>query len=703
MPLHQEIWYEHRGYRTTFGDENGHEVDAGSISSNDVPSVIKKLLHLGRGPVLVFTESRREAMKYAESFGQHRPRVSEGIGLAEQLDLFSEPTESSEQLRDCAEKRVAFHTADLTPQERQVLEEGFLGAKFEVCFATSTLAAGVNFPFRSIVFPKLTFEWGDRAGSHLVRADYRNMSGRAGRLGMHEDGYAILLPRTKVELAHANKLVRPENDRLASQFLSLSLRKSILALVASRLASSLPECMAFVKNTLYWYQTLEQNPKKLAHLEVQTQAAIVWLAANKLLFEQDGCILVTPLGHAAALSGLLPSTAVQLATMLRKFRPQLVDSFQEWVPGLIYAVCASDEFRAERPSRFFPFPAHQSYDSVTFWSSKKLPVSLDPADIKLAQCAHAITLFLDGLAERKIAHATNLSSGSVHRLSLDVAWILDGLHKLSAVPDLECPQTVGNQIAMLARRVRWGTPAEVLDVIRVAERHRVPGFGRQRAMALIGQGIATVHDVLATSKDRLSQLLRSEPRAQALLDAVSDSVGHGPNRLGLAHIRMAKRLSIEELVRACNEDLGCEYEKAIAELLRVETSWIVKAFDDGVRQNVPDLLLELGELQALIECKTCTKSPALIKKEEAWAVLQKAADFADTFRRVTLGKPLFDETSKKKATASQEITLVEHHVFIEGLLRVHAGTLPAEDFLTWLTTPGVAEIERLGGTPTFAT
>jgi len=144
VPLHQEIWYSQRVHQTTFGQEEGHEVDLGLTASSIVTEVVGQLLTLGRGPVLVFTESRKEAFKYASSFGENRPRVGEGIALAEQLDLFSEPTESSEQLRVNAEKRVAFHTADLSPQERRVIESGFSDSKFEVCFATSTLAAGVN-------------------------------------------------------------------------------------------------------------------------------------------------------------------------------------------------------------------------------------------------------------------------------------------------------------------------------------------------------------------------------------------------------------------------------------------------------------------------------------------------------------------------------------------------------------------------------
>ncbi|MEE9251414.1 MAG: DEAD/DEAH box helicase [Alphaproteobacteria bacterium] len=365
VPLHQEIWYAGRVYRTTFGQPEGEEIELNLVPANDVVGIVGQLLDLGRGPVLVFTESRREAVNYAAAFSQSRPRAGEGIALAEQLDLYSEPTESSEKLRENAERRVIFHTADLTPQERQVIEAGFTDSKFEACFATSTLAAGVNFPFRSVVFPKLTFQWGDRVGSHLPRTDYRNMSGRAGRLGMHKDGYAVLLPRNNVELTHSNRLVSPDNDHLTSQLISLSLRKTVLMLVASQLASNFNEVMVFFQNTLYWYQTLDRNPAKLADLETESQAAIEWLIANELLRDADGTLLITPLGQGAALSGLLPATAVQLASMLKALSPDLSKSFDEWIPGLIYAICASDEFRGDRPSRFFPF-IQASHGAVAF-------------------------------------------------------------------------------------------------------------------------------------------------------------------------------------------------------------------------------------------------------------------------------------------------------------------------------------------------
>src|SRR5690606_11791891 len=105
--------------------------------------------------------------------------------------------------------------------------------------------------------------------------------------------------------------------------------------------------------------------------------------------------------------------------------------------------------------------------------------------------------------------------------------------------------------------------------------------------------------------------------------------------------------------------------------------------------NVPDLMITKDNRSVLIECKTTTKNPPLIKKEEAFAVLQKAADFDVSMRRVTLGKPSFDEHSKKKARAAEGITLIEHDVFMEGMLRVYAKEISSTEFLHWISAPGV--------------
>ncbi len=701
VDLQQEIWYQGLGYGVTFGQDVGEHLNPMDGYPDDTLDAVDYLLDQDRSPILVFVESRREASRYAKDFARQRQRRASGIGVAEQLDLFSEPTEGSENLRNSAERRIALHTADLTPQERQVIEQGFLDGSFDVCFATSTLAAGVNFPFKTVMFPKLTYEHGDRHGTRITRGDYRNMSGRAGRLGLHDSGYAVLLPKNTLERNHANGLVLPDNDNVYSRLAKLSMRRAVLTLLAARVAGTTPAIRDFFENTYYWHLILERNPAKLDKIIAKAEQALDWLIDAELAEQYDDTYLATPLGQATARSGLLPATARAFVVLLKQHAEHFEEHFNDFVGGLIHWVCCSDEFTGQAPSRFLPYPiGGLAPGSSTFVSGQQLLCPVDRNDARLCQSVHALILFVRGIEDRKITRLTNMSSGSVHRLAIDVSWILNGCHAIAAVPDLACLQKVGNQLAMLARRVRWGSPAEALDLIRVAERASVPGFGRQRAMALVNKGVTTFEDVETLGAERLTKILRSRRRADALLAAISEHTDFGANRLASVHDQLAKRLGVKEIVVACTESMGTQYEEAIVGLLNKEVSWTVTVLDDGRRQNVPDVLLTLGDIAALLEIKTTSKRSGLIKKEEAFAVLQKATDYGKDMARVTLGKPHFDETSKSKVAASRELTLVEHATFVEAILRVLAGAIEPTAFLAWLTEPGEAEFERIPGNPT---
>ena len=80
----------------------------------------------------------------------------------------------------------------------------------------------------------------------------------------------------------------------------------------------------------------------------------------------------------------------------------------------------------------------------------------------------------------------------------------------------------------------------------------------------------------------------------------------------------------------------------------------------------------------------------------------EAADYDQRIRRITLGKPAFDETSKKKAAVASDLTLIENGVFVEAVLRLLQKTLSPEQFMAWITVPGVSELERLPGEVTYA-
>ena len=702
IELTQEIWYENQVYSVKFGDDSGEVINDQKAQGANVLDVTRRLVADGRGPILVFTESRKEALQFAERYSQAEQQVAGGIELAEQLDLFSEPTEASEQLLGNARKGVAFHSADLTAQERQVIEDGITSSKIQVCFATSTLAAGVNFPFKTVVFPKLTYQWTARAGTRITKSDYRNMSGRAGRLGLHDKGYSIILPKDRVELQHANDIVLPENDNVISKLSSVSMRKIVLMLIASRIVDDEDKIEDFFQNTYFWHQLSERNPSKLEDVLNKAKAAIAWLQNENLVESAEGTLLATPVGKAISETGLLPTTALAFLKVLSSNAASLEADFDAYIPGIIHWVCKSDEFCGDTPSRFLAWPSeYKPVASNDFLFSCHLLCPLDRTENSLNQCAHALSLFCDGLDGRKIRFQTNIASGSVQRLATDVAWIIDGLQRVTSVPELNYPQPLSNNISMLARRVKWGSPAEALDLLKLAQRYNVPGFGRQRALAVISGGFSTFEQILAASKEKLISILRNENRVGALLSAISGAVAFDSSRFLAVHQKLAGSLGVLDAINRTYSDFGTDYEDAVRDLLETESSLSVQQLDDGKQQNVPDLLIGYGDKYILLECKTATKNPPLVNKGDAWAVLQKAADYDPSMHRMTLGKPGFDETSKKKVISASDISLVEHSVFIEGLLRLLSGTISTQEFVDWLMQPGLVELERLSGMKSY--
>lgn len=262
-------------------------------------------------------------------------------------------------------------------------------------------------------------------------------------------------------------------------------------------------------------------------------------------------------------------------------------NFSKYEVALIHWVATCPEFTHERPPRLLVWPRRADIkpESSVFLKSVTHLTAWDSTNDQVTGCVHALALFTSGENERKIRFMTGISSGHLHRLALDVSWILEGLSRISASFGLGYPQTLTNQISMLARRVRWGTPAEALDVLRIANRKSVPGFGRQRVMALIANGFATVMDVLAGAKDQIAKLLDSEKRADALIAALSDTLDTTDTDFARLHLQVGEELGIKDKVTRCNDALGTEYEDAIFALLKEELNWTVDKLDDGKRQK----------------------------------------------------------------------------------------------------------------------
>lgn len=89
------------------------------------------------------------------------------------------------------EAGFAAHHAGMVPPMKEAVEEAFAAGLLKVVFATETLSLGINMPARSVVIEKLSKFTGERH-EFLTAGEYTQLTGRAGRRGIDELGYAIV-------------------------------------------------------------------------------------------------------------------------------------------------------------------------------------------------------------------------------------------------------------------------------------------------------------------------------------------------------------------------------------------------------------------------------------------------------------------------------------------------------------------------------
>ena len=168
-------------------------------SSQDVIVPLAKQLVAKGEKLLVFRNMRRPTQGCARYLSKEL-----GLGPATAV-IAALPTQdltgASQELRGCLQDGTAFHNTNLLRAEREAVERGYrsVDGGIHVLASTTTLAAGINTPASTVILAENEFVGED--GRPFTIAEYKNMAGRAGRLGYNEIGKAIILADTPVERA----------------------------------------------------------------------------------------------------------------------------------------------------------------------------------------------------------------------------------------------------------------------------------------------------------------------------------------------------------------------------------------------------------------------------------------------------------------------------------------------------------------------
>jgi superfamily II RNA helicase len=115
------------------------------------------------------------------------------------------------------ERGVAAHHAGLVPLFRETVEECFAAGLLKVVFATETLSLGINMPARSVVIERFT-KYGGAGRATLTSGEYLQLTGRAGRRGLDEEGHAVVAWSNEITFAEAARVASAPPPDLRSAF-----------------------------------------------------------------------------------------------------------------------------------------------------------------------------------------------------------------------------------------------------------------------------------------------------------------------------------------------------------------------------------------------------------------------------------------------------------------------------------------------------
>ncbi|KAB8333631.1 DEAD/DEAH box helicase [Scytonema tolypothrichoides VB-61278] len=286
-------------------------------SSQDViVPLVNKLVNAGE-KVIVFRNQRGKAQGCAAYLANDLdlPPATEILSLLPTRDS----TTASAKLRECLNGGTAFHTSNLTREEREIVERAYRepDSLVKVLGATTTVAAGINTPADTVIIAEQEFK-GDN-GRPFTIAEYKNMAGRAGRLGISERGRSIIYAETPLQRQQLfDRYVQGTLEPLRSSFSVQDIETWIIKLLAQVQSVSAGEVIHLLSKSYGGYLENRKNPKWQHEMTATLEKIQQQMLELGLIEEELGQIRLTLLGRACGTSSLSFASAMRLVKLVKE-------------------------------------------------------------------------------------------------------------------------------------------------------------------------------------------------------------------------------------------------------------------------------------------------------------------------------------------------------------------------------------------------
>jgi len=216
-------------------------------------------------PAIFFLKSRADCGNALKRCMANRIRDTErkeALGKrVDELLAASPHLQQHRQLWHLRNLAIGAHHSGQLPAWKLLLETLMSEGLLDAVFATSTVAAGVNFPARTILFLN-SDRFNGQAFAPLTPTEFHQMTGRAGRRGMDNIGFAVAVPSRFMDARLAARLVSAPASDVTSQI------RINFSMVLNLLLSHMPDQVEdLLKRSFATFQLMRSfGPKTPQHI-----------------------------------------------------------------------------------------------------------------------------------------------------------------------------------------------------------------------------------------------------------------------------------------------------------------------------------------------------------------------------------------------------------------------------------------------------
>jgi helicase len=265
---------------------------------------------------LLISRSDLEKLRQIKILIQTELKHKSSFGFKGQTIVFTnsrrKTNEIAEYLRESGIPNAQSYHSGLSYSLRRRIETEFSTGKCPAIVATYALGAGVDFPASQVIFESMMM------GNQILEPNtFTQMVGRAGRLGKHDRGQAVLLClgetisalESHSEIEIALNLMRAELTPVEPNYDESACGEQIIALCSTQ-ASMSPTNARKIYNSMIG----TENHDFMQVTNFLIKNSFLTLNSRK----SQRYLEVSPLGRASSLSFFTPSKTITIVKMLRK-------------------------------------------------------------------------------------------------------------------------------------------------------------------------------------------------------------------------------------------------------------------------------------------------------------------------------------------------------------------------------------------------